>query len=322
MQKINQGFMVVLLLASAACRQAPSRQGTSIPVNMHYVTPVTGSSTNPAGRPVNNTAEPAALQIGRGQFFSYALPPGWRVGEDGQFALSLVAPDNQAYTVMVGNAGLMPDYPPASFVYEKMMAMRPHNLRMGEPRQATAVHGFQYAYAFDISYELNGSSYQGEAVCHVAPYYGGSTMAMTAAIAAGNQWNSYASWLPAVSKQIAATNGAAFGMRGMMQQNLQNSMAFAAAAKSYREWSVQKQQELTDYRNAVTDKQQEQFRDNLGAVQRYNNPYSNGTEVQLTTQYQYYWMNRDGSIVGTNDPGENPNTGSTGDWQKMEQKKY
>jgi hypothetical protein len=62
--------------------------------------------------------------VARGRFFSYALPEGWRVGEEGQYALSLVAPDNQALTVMVGNAGLPPNYPPDRFVQEKLMAMR------------------------------------------------------------------------------------------------------------------------------------------------------------------------------------------------------
>ena len=47
----------------------------------------------------------AALGIRNSQYFSYAMPPGWRVGEDGQFALTLLAPDSKALTVMVGNAG-------------------------------------------------------------------------------------------------------------------------------------------------------------------------------------------------------------------------
>ena len=38
---------------------------------------------------------PAELRIAQTRFFSFALPPGWRVGEDGQFALTLVAPDNR-----------------------------------------------------------------------------------------------------------------------------------------------------------------------------------------------------------------------------------
>ena len=96
----------------------------------------------------------ANLQIGSGRYFSYALPEGWRVGEDGQFALTLVAPDNKALTVMVGNAGLPPNYQPGRFVYEKLMAMRPLNLQVGQPRAATPVAGFKQAVEFDVSYSV------------------------------------------------------------------------------------------------------------------------------------------------------------------------
>ena len=41
--------------------------------------PVTGSSTNPPGRPVNNTANRQPRKLAADSF-SYALPPGWRVG--------------------------------------------------------------------------------------------------------------------------------------------------------------------------------------------------------------------------------------------------
>ena len=45
-----------------------------------------------------SAAGPSAgdLRIGQGKFFSFALPPGWQVGEDGQNALTLHSPDKQA----------------------------------------------------------------------------------------------------------------------------------------------------------------------------------------------------------------------------------
>ncbi|GAB4423261.1 MAG: hypothetical protein OHK0039_39840 [Bacteroidia bacterium] len=273
----------------------------------------------PLSSPDNAAARNApTLGIGQGRFFSYALPPGWRVGEDGQFALTLLAPDNKVLTVMVGNAGLMPNYPLGQFVYDKLMSLRPEQLQLGPPRQTTPAAGFQYAYAFEVRYAVGGVPCQGEAVCHVSTYYGGAVMAMTAALAEAAQWPGYASWLPQVAAQIAATDGAAFGMRGLMQQNLANSQAYAEAARRYREWSQQNWQQTTDYRNAVNDRQQAEFRENLGAVQTYTNPYDTRTPLELTTQYTHYWIDRQGNILGTNDPGANPNTGSTGDWRPLQ----
>lgn len=267
-------------------------------------------------KPVKSAGAPG-LRIAQGHFFHYAIPPGWRVGEDGQFALTLVAPDNKALTVMVGNAGMPPNFPPGQFVYQKLMALRPENLRIGQPAPAKPAAGFAQAWQFEVAYGYNGAPCRGIVKCHIAPAYDSAVMAMTAALSEAAQWPRYASWLPAVSDQISASNGAAFGMRGIMAQNLQNSMAYAEAARQYREWSQKNWQQVTDARNASEDRKNAQFRENLGAVQTWVNPYDPGVPLELPTTYQHFWVDRQGNILGTNDPSANPNTGSTADWKKM-----
>jgi hypothetical protein len=299
--------MAWTLMGLAAC--SSGSPAADYPANMYPVNP--NASSGKSDMP------PAELRIGQGQFFSYALPAGWRVGEDGQFALTLIAPDNQALTVMVGNSGLMPGYPPAQFVYEKLMSLGPQNLQLSQPRRGQPVTGFQEAYTFEVSYYAQGQPCRGVATCHVAPYYGGCTMAMTAALSTEQQWPGYATWLPLVATQVSATNGGAFGMRGVMAQNLQNSTAYAEAARQYRDWSQRNWQQVTDERNASVDRRNFEFRENLGAVQTYTNPYDSRVPLELTTQYQYYWVDRQGRILGTNDPGANPNVGDTGDWVQM-----
>jgi hypothetical protein len=277
---------------------------------MHPVTPRTSTSgTQPGG---------ASLQIGQGRFFSFALPQGWRVGEDGQFALTLIAPDSKALTVMVGNTGYPLNYPPGQFVYEKLMALGPQQLQIGQPRPAQPAAGFQHAYQFEVAYYAQGVPCRGSVKCHVAPSYDFCVMAMTAALSEASQWPGYASWLPLVADQVSASNGAAFGMRGIMQQNLQNSMAYAEAARQYRDWSQRTWQQVTDERNASADRRNFEFRENLGAVQTYVNPYDSRTPLELTTQYTYYWVDRQGNILGTDDPSANPNAGSTGEWVQMQ----
>ena len=34
--------------------------------------------------------------------------------------------------------------------------------------------------------------------------------------------------------------------------------------------------------------------------------------------HKYYWTDRQGRVVGTDDPSANPNMGSTSEWRKME----
>jgi len=335
MKKSAISFVVLTLLTGVflqGCAQSPrphqasdtSRENSThmnIPANMHLIEPLSASKKSSMNTPKPSPQQKIEeLKLREGNFFSYALPPGWRVGEDGQFALTLVSPDQKAITVMVGNAGLMPGYPPQRFIYEKLMAMQPNGLSVTQPIQTSPIKGFQEAYQYQVSYDLPGGHYKGEAVCHISNYYGGCVMAMTAALSESTQWPSYATWLPQVSRQVAATNGAAFGMRGIMQQNLQNSVAFGEAMKAYRSWSNQKWQEVTDDRNRSIDRQNYQFRENLGAINTYANPYNTSTPLELSTQYQYYWIDQQGRVLGSNDPSANPNHGSTSEWKQLRRK--
>ncbi|CAN5653819.1 hypothetical protein BH09PSE5_BH09PSE5_18250 [soil metagenome] len=283
--------------------------GQNVPPGFALIKPTPTKAAPPASAP--------ELRIGQGRFFNYAMPAGWRVGEDGQFALTLVAPDNKAHTVMVGNAGLMPNYPPGQFVYDKLMAMRPQRLQLDNPRPARPVAGFQVAYSFAVAMVLNGVPYRGVAVCHVQNYYGGAVMAMTSAIAEASQWPSYEPWLGNVAAQISANNGAAFGARGVMQQNLRNSTEYAEAARQYRDWSQKNWQQVTDQRNASVDRRAFATRENLGGIQTYTNPRDGGKTVELTNQYKHFWVDRQGNMAGTNDPSVDPNVGGTGDWVRM-----
>lgn len=262
------------------------------------------------------SASAPGLQIGTGRFFSYAMPQSWRVGEDGQFALTLVAPDNKALTIMVGNSGLPLNYPAARFISDKLSAMRPQNLQIGPPRQARPVNGFAQAFEFDVSYSSQGMDFRGIAKCNVQPAYDSALMAMTAAIAEARLWPGYAAWLPQVADQISANNGAAFGARGVMAQNLRNSQEFGEAARNYREWSQKNQQGVTDARNASQDKTNAGVRDILGGTQPYLSPYG-GAAVEMPLTYRYYWSDHQGHYVGTDDPGANPNVGSTNDWRPL-----
>jgi hypothetical protein len=266
-----------------------------------------------------STAPPASdLQVRRGRYFSYALPQGWQVGEDGQFAVTLVAPDSRAFTLMVGNAGMLPNYPLDRYVRERMAAVHPRDLRVGAGREVPPRAGFHHAVQFDVTYtSQRGLPSRGVATCNVAPAYDTALIVMTGAFSVDSQWSGYASWLPMSAGQIAAVDGAAFGRRGIMAQNLQQSKEFGEAAKAYRDWSQQNWQGVTAQRQAANDRQNHDVRENLGSTRAYTNPYDTGTAVELPRTYTYYWVNRQGTYVGTNDPSVNPNDGSAGEWKQM-----
>jgi hypothetical protein len=180
------------------------------------------------------------------------------------------------------------------------------------------VTGFAQAVEFDVSYvSRRGIPCRGVAKCNVRVAYDSAVYALTGAFSQEASWPGYASWLPAVADQVSATNGAAFGRRGVMAQNLKNSAAYAEAARQYRDWSQRNWQQVTDDRNASQDRKAFQVRENLGAVQTYANPFGTSPPVQLPTTYKYYWGDNQGNYLGSDDPSANPNTGSTVEWKKM-----
>lgn len=303
--------LVLLGGAAIASAQAPQGKGATASGKFVPVQPVARQDAAPS-RPAGE------LRIAQSRFFTFALPPGWRVGEDGQFALTLLAPDQQAMTVIVGNAGMPPRYPALRFAYDKFAALQPQNLQLGTPRPAPAGAGFAQAVELEVAYMVRGGAWRGVAKVSVAPAYDTQTMALTAALSRADQWGGYAPWLPRVADQVAATHGGAFGARGVMQQNLQNSVAYGEAARQYRDWSQNNWQRVTDDRNASADRRNFAVRENLGGVQTFSNPYGTHPSVELPMTHRYYWTDRQGRMVGTDDPGADPNVGSTGDWRRME----
>jgi hypothetical protein len=282
-----------------------------VPANMFPVKAIS-HSTAPTGT--------GALTIARGRYFSYALPPKWHVGEDGQYALTLIAPDNQAFTLMVGNAGMFPNYPLDRFVWEKMMAIQPQNLQVSAPTQVAPAAGFQYAFRFDVTYtSQRGLPSRGLVKCSVAPAYDTELIVMTGAFSVETQWSGYSSWLPLTAEQISAIDGGAFGRRGIMAQNLRLSKEYGEATAAYREWSQRNWKQVTDQRDVSEDRRNHDVRESLGSTKVYTNPYDASAAVDLPLTYQYYWVNRQGTYVGTNDPSLNPNDGSTGEWKQMPQ---
>jgi len=317
-----RSVMVLFVISQVGCQPSVNHDLPtgleSIPPGFSLVTPA-DPSTTPNEEPYVEVI-PATLEIKRGSYFSYVLPDGWILGEDGQFALSMVASDQSAISLMVGNSGLMPDYQPDRFVYDKLSALQPNYIQITNAIQTTPAPGFQYAYVYDVQLTFRGEPFAGSVTCNIAPYYGGSTMAMTAAMSRADQWSGYSTWLPSVSRQISAIDGAAFGMRGLMQQNIELSTAYARAAQDYREWSQKNQASMTAERNRSVDSRNTEFRETIGAVHTWSNPYDLQRPIELSTKYEHYWIDQQGRILGSNDSGIDPNVGSTLEWRRLERR--
>jgi hypothetical protein len=311
-------IFLISIFAIYACNE--STKGTNadmkIPEGMYLVETIESEISE---TPPKKNQE-AVLQIERGVFFTFARPEGWQIGENGQYSLSLSAPDGKAIIFMVGNSGLLPDQTPYQYAYQTMMALQPQNLSMSQGIAIQPIQGFSYAMGFDVHYYIQGAPCRGYLTCHVQPYYGGAVMAVTGACSDASQWEGYKNWLPIVSEQIAAIDGNAFGMRGLMAQNIENSKSYALAAQNYRAWSSKLQEQITNDRYQSKDRQNEQFRENIGGVNTWSNPFEQEKNIEIQNKYNYYWMDAQGNVLGTDDPGINPNQGSTSEWKAMKRK--
>lgn len=253
----------------------------------------------------------------QGQCFRFAVPAGWQVAEDGQFAVVLRAPDQRAITTMVGNVGLPSDYSPSQYVTGRLSQLGLQDLRFGQARPARPMLGFASAWEFDVDYSVSGIVCHGVARCSVAPNYDFCTMVMTWAASEASQWPSYASWLPEVAGQVEITNSAAFGASGIAQQNLQNSIALGEQARRNREHSQEQWDQVTRDRDASQARNNDDFRQALGPVERYDNPYTN-QPVELPSANAVYWVNPiTGQIVGDPNPSYDPRTPTDSNWKPL-----
>jgi hypothetical protein len=58
-----------------------------------------------------------------------------------------------------------------------------------------------------------------------------------------------------------------------------------------------------------------------GVRRPYVNPFGEDRKVELPLTYRYYWMDRQGNVVGTDDPAADPNPGSNTEWRAMKRPK-
>lgn len=80
------------------------------------------------------------------------------------------------------------------------------------------------------------------------------------------------------------------------------STAYAEAARRYREWSAKTWNAVTDERQGSQGRRNAEFRENLGAIETFVNPYDSSVPVELPTQYKQFGVDRQGNILGRTIP--------------------
>lgn len=260
---------------------------------------------------------PPPFELRQGPCFRYALPQGWQVVEDAQFALALRSPEEDAVTLMVGNAGLPLMLPPGQYLWDQLARMQLEGLRLGPPRLAPPVLGFPHAWEHEAEYAYRGVPCRGLAKVSAAPGYDSVTLVVTWAASHAARWPWYAPWLPGLASRVEVTSGAAFGMMALARQNLTNSIALGEQARAVREWSAAQWDQVVREREGSQARNQFELGQALAGVERRDDPVS-GRQVDLSAANAVYWVHpATGRIVGSPDPSFDPRTPTDADWRPM-----
>lgn len=261
------------------------------------------------------SAPPMPVSMRQSQYFRFAYPEGWTLNEHTN-GLFLNAPDGSAAIMHVGLVGMLQPFTPDQFVCHvlAMHQMFQPRFLSGQPIQPPP--GCSSAGMFELTYVTNGIPCQGHVVSYIALGYNQCNGSMTLSASSVQGWPAVRNWLPQVAAHVQP-GGMQTYMAGQVAADNQRSTAeFGQRLSEYNSWSQNLQQQTTNERWQSQDRNNFHFRENLGNVSTFDNPYLS-RPVELPTTYSHYWVNRQGQIVGSNDPGYDPRVGSTQDWIPM-----
>jgi hypothetical protein len=265
---------------------------------------------------------PGEAQLQRGPHFTYRLPPGWSIGEEGKFALVLRSPDFLAGIIVFGQSGLMHPASPEQFAYYCMsgvMRLAP-DVRFGQSRAIPPMPGYTHAAIFETTYTLQlpqgPTPIRGLVTSNVAIGYGQCNGTITVAASATHQWPHYADWLPRVAAAALNTGPDPYGSGTMAGVISGIARQDADSYHQYQAWSQNLWGEVTAARNNAIDRQQGQLDAVLTGHEWVPDGYG-GPMIRRSTTPACIWRSRDGREMHSDDPSYDPRTPGDLDWVRV-----
>ncbi|MBA3776644.1 MAG: hypothetical protein H0X11_09420 [Betaproteobacteria bacterium] len=102
-----------------------------------------------------------------------------------------------------------------------------------------------------------------------------------------------------------------------LKQMMRDSVVMGQKLAEYREHISKMRQQIYEDRIRSMDARNEAFREVLGGVENYKDPFQH-QPVYLPAGYKEYWANSKGEYVLSEQTGYNPNVGATTEWRKIE----
>lgn len=102
-----------------------------------------------------------------------------------------------------------------------------------------------------------------------------------------------------------------------LKQMQRDQAVFAQKLAEYRDYTAKLSQQISDDRMRSNDARNEAFREVLGGVENYRDPFQT-QPVYLPAGYKEYWANPKGEYILSEQVGYDPNVGDTTEWRKIE----
>jgi hypothetical protein len=260
----------------------------------------------------------------RGPNFTHPLPQGWVVGEEGNHALVLWAPDYSAGVFVYGLSGFMQPMSCDQFAYfclTQSMRMA-GELQFARMTPVAPAQGFGQAAAIDVTFRfqlappLGGVPAQGVVFSNVATGYQQMNGFIALAWAMPPAWPAHEQWLPGVALQACNTGPNPFGATGVNMVNQANTAAMGQAWANYQDWSQRTWDEVSRERWASQERQQQAMDPMLTGQFWGQDPYGNGPQRYAATP-AVIWVDPYGRQVTSDDPSFDPRTPFDQDWRRV-----
>ena len=275
-----------------------------------------------AGMRAPGQAMPQA-QIVQGRNFTYMLPAGWRVVEEGNHALVLQAYDMSAGVIVYGVSGFGQNLTPPQFAYSAItnnLRLAP-DVRISNPTPIQPMPGYTAAAVMDIAFTKMGPQgpqrVVGLVISNVVSVYARSDAVVTLMLALDSHWRAVQSWLPHVALQALNTGPNPFGRTAMSGNILNDTVRQREAYGQYLNWSQANWAGVVAHRAASLDRQAQAIGETLTGQYWGRNPYT-GAPERYSTSPSVIWVHRDGRQIPSSNSTFDPRTPTDSDWRRVQ----
>ncbi len=257
----------------------------------------------------------------RGPNFTYFLPPGWQVVEEGKCSLCLKSQQDLSGIIVYGTCGMMQPIPPEHFVYNFMTHnMQAMNVQFTQVKPIQPMPGYTHAALIDVQYLINmptgPAQVNGLVISNVVVVYGRCDAIMTLVASDAQVWPQNERWLPELAFAAYNTGPDPYGRHSMSSTLIGSTMQEQAAFEAYNSWSQNLWSQVIADRHRSIDYQNEERGELLTGNQWVTNPFT-GHQIQVSTTPAVIWINRDGRTVSSQIATFDPRTPYDNDWCRL-----